>query len=136
MDVSSSLDAASMHIDSTAQPAVLLEHVSFRYALQDDQAGQEVKRVSAKHPPVLEDISFSLSPGELLLIAGPSGCGKSTLLKCLNGLIPLKYPGKLTGNIRLNGHTVSECSLRDPAKQIGTMLQDPDKKNFSSMVEE
>lgn len=127
-------------MDLTEQPAILLEHVHFRYALQDtppDQPpDQKSRQAATKRPPILDDISFSLLPGELLLIAGPSGCGKSTLLKCLNGLIPLKYPGKLTGTVQLNGRAVSESSLRDLAKQIGTMLQDPDKQIVGSVVEE
>ena len=35
---------------------------------------------------VLSQLSISIMPGELTLIAGPSGCGKSTLLSILSGL--------------------------------------------------
>ncbi|WP_157014604.1 ABC transporter ATP-binding protein [Mesorhizobium xinjiangense] len=35
---------------------------------------------------VLNDISFSLSDGEIVCIVGPSGCGKSTLLRFIGGL--------------------------------------------------
>jgi len=35
----------------------------------------------------LEEVSFSVDPGEFMCIVGPSGCGKSTLLKVLAGLI-------------------------------------------------
>ncbi len=37
--------------------------------------------------PVLEDITFSLKPGEIAAILGPSGCGKSTILNILSSLL-------------------------------------------------
>ena len=37
---------------------------------------------------LFEDIDFSLSPGDALLVTGPNGAGKSTLLRILAGLLP------------------------------------------------
>jgi phospholipid/cholesterol/gamma-HCH transport system ATP-binding protein len=38
-------------------------------------------------PPVLQDICFSLAPGETRILLGPAGVGKSVLLKLVNGLL-------------------------------------------------
>ena len=37
--------------------------------------------------PVLESVSFAVSPHELLCVVGPSGCGKTTLLRIMAGLL-------------------------------------------------
>src|SRR5712691_3410752 len=82
-------------------PAVYVDMLSFRYRSLDDEPEPGHKTAAASSPEVsiqlqaIQDISFSLPAGELMLIAGPSGCGKSTLLKCLNGLIPNSYHGTL-----------------------------------------
>src|SRR5947199_8929703 len=115
----------------TAPLAVYVDKLTFRYRTLDDEAAEPLSQ-----PQAIEDISFSLPAGELMLIAGPSGCGKSTLLKCLNGLIPNSYYGTLSGQIQLGGRTIKGSTLRDLALQVGTMLQDPDKQIIASTVEQ
>ncbi len=44
---------------------------------------------------VLQDVSFQVRRGEVVVLIGPSGCGKSTLLRCLNGLEPIQK-GRIT----------------------------------------
>ena len=129
------------HPNTTTSPAVFVQGLSFRYRTLDDEPDPRKKASRPdKQPPAqtnaIEDISFSLPTGELLLIAGPSGCGKSTLLKCLNGLIPNSYKGTLSGEIQLEGRSIMGLSLRDLAQQVGTMLQDPDKQILGSTVEQ
>jgi phospholipid/cholesterol/gamma-HCH transport system ATP-binding protein len=53
-------------------------------------------------PPVLEDVSFSIAPGETRVLLGPAGVGKSVLLKLVNGLL---RPDQ--GSIRLFGEEIS-----------------------------
>jgi energy-coupling factor transport system ATP-binding protein len=125
----------------TTTPAVFVEKLSFRYRSLDDEPQPKRKTntpVAQLSEPtqVIEDITFSLPAGKLMLIAGPSGCGKSTLLKCLNGLIPHSYKGTLSGEIQLHGRSIKGQSLRDLAQEVGTMLQDPDKQILGSTVEQ
>src|SRR5947209_9020363 len=134
----------SMHPDATATiesvPSVYVHGLSFRYSSIGEEQETQRKTTSTAQPldqlAAIEDISFVLPKGELLLIAGPSGCGKSTLLKCLNGLIPHSYAGVLSGEIRLEGRPIAGLTLRDLAQQVGTMLQDPDKQIVGSTVEQ
>ncbi|HET8846166.1 MAG TPA: ABC transporter ATP-binding protein [Ktedonobacteraceae bacterium] len=123
---------SSTPTDGTTPPAVEVHNLSFRYRSFDDDDTTHAQGL----PPAVVDITFSLSVGELMLIAGPSGCGKSTLLKCLNGLIPHSYKGTLGGEIRLEGRPVKGLSLRELARHVGTMLQDPDKQILGSTVEQ
>src|SRR6266516_32709 len=135
------IDSNNTPNPTTTPPAVLVEKLSFRYRSLDDEP-QPKRQNSAPDaetielPQTIEDISFSLPAGKLMLIAGPSGCGKSTLLKCLNGLIPHSYKGTLNGEIQLHGRSIKGQSLRDLALQVGTMLQDPDKQIVGSTIEQ
>jgi energy-coupling factor transport system ATP-binding protein len=129
MDVSSHSAIGSGGAD-TGQIAVSVDELGFRYTQVDDDDEVSSETIA------LDNITFTLHKGELLLIAGPSGCGKSTLLKCLNGLIPHSYSGKLSGTIQLYGKPIAGLSLRDLAQDVGTMLQDPEKQIIGSTVEQ
>jgi energy-coupling factor transport system ATP-binding protein len=102
-------------------PIVEVDGLTFRY-----RRGTE---------PAIRDISLAIHPGEVILVAGPSGCGKSTLIRAINGLIPHAYPGDLTGAVRIDGRPTTELRLREIARTIGTMLQDPAKQIVGATVE-
>jgi len=65
-------------VDTTAtrQVIVAVDHVDKHFTTPD---GQPL--------PVLEDINFELSEGEIVALLGKSGSGKSTLLRCIAGLL-------------------------------------------------
>jgi phospholipid/cholesterol/gamma-HCH transport system ATP-binding protein len=62
--------------------------------------------IAFEGPPVLEDISFSVAPGETRILLGPAGVGKSVLLKLINGLL---RPDQ--GSIQVFGHEIA--SMRE-----------------------
>ena len=72
--------------------------------------------------PVLEDVSFSVAPGETRILLGPAGVGKSVLLKLANGLL---RPDK--GNIELFGDEISampEVELFPLRMRTGMVFQE------------
>ncbi|GHO46658.1 ABC transporter ATP-binding protein [Ktedonospora formicarum] len=125
----------SVEHNSSASPlAIDVHQLSFRYRAPDED--EKEKAAAHSYPSIIENISFQVAAGELLLIAGPSGSGKSTLIRCLNGLIPNSYKGVLKGKIQLQSRSTRGLKLRDLAPYIGTMLQDPDKQVVGSTVEQ
>jgi energy-coupling factor transport system ATP-binding protein len=85
--------------------------------------------------PAIRDISLTIEPGEILLVAGPSGCGKSTLIRAINGLIPHAYPGELAGRVTVAGEEVAKQPLRATSLTVGTVLQDPARQIVGATVE-
>lgn len=74
----------------------------------------------------LSDVSFSLEPGELLLVLGATGSGKSTLLRLAAGLLT---PSQ--GAIALDGAPVDALSSRG---RVGLVFQDPESQLFADTV--
>lgn len=73
----------------------------------------------AEDPPVLEDISLHVHPGEFVAIVGPSGSGKSTLLRLLLGF---EQPRR--GKVRYDGQDLGELDVQAVRRQCGVVLQD------------
>ena len=71
---------------------------------------------------VLEDISFSVRKGEVLVILGPSGCGKSTLLRCMNGLEPVQG-GEITFRGESIGTDAGIKQLTALRQRVGMVFQ-------------
>jgi iron(III) transport system ATP-binding protein len=66
---------------------------------------------------VVDQVSFDVADGELVVIVGPSGCGKSTLLRTIAGLDPIA-----AGRVVLDGADVT--ALPPEKRRIGLVFQD------------
>jgi len=84
--------------------AIAFEHVAFSY-------NPEV--------PVLQDVAFSIAPGQFVGVVGATGSGKSTIVS----LIPRFYD-PTAGRILIDGNDIREYTLQGIRSQIGFVLQD------------
>ena len=85
---------------------VQFEHVNFRYSTQTD--GDDI----------LNDISFTAEPGQIIGIVGGTGCGKSSLVS----LIPRLYD-VTGGSVLIDGVDVRDYDIEDLRELIGVVLQ-------------
>ena len=78
---------------------------------------------SQQHP-VLQNLSFSIKPGELVMLLGRSGSGKSTFCYACNGLIPHMIAGELTGSLQVCGENTQVSPVWKRADRVGLVFQD------------
>jgi subfamily B ATP-binding cassette protein MsbA len=84
--------------------AIAFEHVAFAYAPDS---------------PILQDVTFSIPPGQFVGVVGATGSGKSTIVS----LIPRFYD-PTAGRILIDGHDIREYTLRGLRRHIGFVLQE------------
>ncbi len=102
--------------DKNRNKAILkIDNLSFRYAHNDHDT--------------LHNISFEVKKGEMLSIVGQNGAGKSTLAKLICG-----FENSDRGHIYLDDKDISEESIRERAKDIGYVMQNPNQMISQSLI--
>jgi NHLM bacteriocin system ABC transporter ATP-binding protein len=69
-------------------------------------------------PPILNDLSFHIQPGEFVAFVGPSGSGKSTILRLLLG-----FETPQSGAVSFDSRDLKDLDVRAVRRQIGVVLQ-------------
>ena len=95
--------------------------LSFSYGMEEEK--------------VFQQLSLSVKRGEVVLLMGPSGCGKSTLAYCLSGLYP-QYSGEMSGEILLEGESLSSFGAAARSKKLSILFQNPDDQFCMSRVDQ
>ena len=82
----------------------------------------ELKGITKKYNvfPAVDNVSFSIEPGEILGYLGPNGAGKTTTIKMLTGLLE-----PTSGDIFLQGKKIKN-SMVEFKKKIGYVPEEPD----------
>jgi energy-coupling factor transport system ATP-binding protein len=84
--------------------------------------------VTLEDVPVINTVSFSLNPGEILALLGPNGVGKTTLIRAMMGLIPFK------GELRLHDQLIKDDVLKEMIRAVGYLPQNPNDLLFAETV--
>jgi ATP-binding cassette subfamily B protein len=96
-----------------------MENIQATLSESSDSQPGTAQPVSQARERALEDISFTLRPGQLTALVGPSGAGKTTITY----LIPRLYDPH-AGRITLDGHDLRDLSLASLAAHIGMVTQE------------
>ena len=81
-----------------------LDNITFRY--------------SEEMPPVLNDMTLKIKPGQYVAIVGETGCGKSTLMRLMLGF---ETPQK--GAVYYDGKDIKQVDLKSLRQKIGSVMQ-------------
>lgn len=87
------------------QGRVTFENVSFRYK-EDDRW-------------VLQDINFTIEPGQTVAIVGPTGAGKTSIINLL-----MRFYDPQKGRVLIDGFDLSQVQLPSLRSQVALVLQD------------
>ena len=106
------------YADDSDESRVSLEE-NVMLALESAEQKHDREQRQKRRRPVLEGISFTVTPGERIALVGPSGSGKTTLVS----LLPRLYD-VTRGRILIDGVDLREYRLRPLRRAIGIVQQD------------
>ena len=92
------------------------DHVTFSYS---------------DRPPVLVDVSLTVSPGEHVMLLGSNGSGKTTIARLANGMVT---PG--SGTVSCEGIDSVSGNLRELRCLVGVVAQDPESQIVAANLED
>ena len=105
IDIHEEIESGSLEIDDV-KGAIRFDRVSFRYGVDD--------------PPVLDEVSFHVAPGEVVALVGSTGSGKSTIAR----LLSRQYQG-FVGDITLDDIALEALNSQSIRRAIVVVGQDP-----------
>ena len=99
------------------------DDVRFRYPAASEVSLASLETVArpdtGPSPQVLNGVSFTARPGELVALVGPSGAGKTTITTLVSRLYDVNE-----GAVRVNGLDVRDATLASLRDTIGVVTQD------------
>jgi len=94
------------------RPIIEISNLTFTYATAEE--------------PALKNINLTLYEGEYVALLGLNGAGKTTLLLTLNGVIPHMIMGDMEGIVKIDGKDTEEYPVRELAKVVGMVFDNPE----------
>ncbi len=92
------------------------------YVLPDITGRVEYKNVDFSYDGkvnILENVSFTVEPGQMIAFVGPTGAGKTTVVNLLS-----RFYDVTGGSVEIDGHDVRNVTLQSLRTQVGVMMQD------------
>lgn len=115
-------DHSDYELIPSSDALISMEHLSYTY--------------NGKKNPVLDDVNLQVHKGDFLVVTGESGSGKSSLCMAMSGAIPHYFGGVMKGMAYVKGKAVTQSTIADLSKHVGTMLDDYDSQLVAMTVEE
>ncbi len=98
---------------SEAKPIIEFKDVSFWYGSTDEE-------------PALKNINLTIHEGDYVALLGLNGSGKTTLQLCINGVVPNSIVGDFEGEVLVEGKDTFETPVREMAKIVGMVFDNPE----------
>ncbi|WP_084327572.1 ABC transporter ATP-binding protein [Salinarimonas rosea] len=110
-------------------PEHALEHASARAGARAPILSVESLSLSLRGTPLVEDVSFTVAPGEMLGLVGESGCGKSVTALSVMGLLPTPPIAVSGGRVLFEGRDLARLPQSEMrrlrGREIGMIFQEP-----------
>lgn len=89
-----------------------------------------------KDVPAIKNINLTINQGDYVALLGLNGAGKTTMQLCINGIVPNSLVGDFAGEVIVDGHDTFETEVREMAKIVGMVFDNPEFQLSQMFIDE